>query len=804
MVSFLLTPRGVLYLIAMLFPLVLFAYLLSIKIKSKATWLLIGNVLGHILNLVGWTIGEVVYAQSLQALTWVTRVEVFLGSGMYVVGGVCFVLFAYRFLDHPFKQEERIARWGLGLATCFLLINIIMELLAYRALFEMGAVVEMAPLILWLWATVVFARKAWHWRRDIVRFYACRSFTGIGGLMILSSVLSVLIWVFNFPGLFPVFLFTLVFSFFWMLIVLVNQSPQFATLQIKLVALFSFLAVGVFLVIVGIIFTPSSLLKESGITPPYNESLRFTPDSGDRYKMLQLPTDFDSDFGLAVEVNANEARVVELPFTFLFFGTSYDHFRLTTYGVIHFVRFKYWNFILTTPRKVMYFELPLITPLYANLDRSEGQVFLKSEATKVTVTWFEIPQGNRTDKLTMQAVLHADGRIDFNYPRAPQVFYASQAVNFEGGRGIRSGRYPTDQDWLEDYSLAYSQYSHAKMTPIAWLIGGMICFILFVTPLFFQAGLIVPLQTLLAGIKRVQEGNLEVEVPVQLQDEIGVVTRHFNEMTSAVRQHAEELEQRVEARTQDLKETNMALEAENRRKTAELEEARTLQLAMLPDRPPQLPDLEVAFFMRTATEVGGDYYDFHINDQGVLTLVLGDAAGHGMQAGLIVATTKSYFQSLVQAGVPSPQILQRISKSLSALRQRGMYMALSLLTYQDATLSYVSAGMPPALVYRKETGKTVTVQPKGLPLGMKAEVVYEEVNVPLSPGDVVLLMSDGLPELFNPNLAVLGLEPVKACLAERAGENPEALIADLQALAVAWAGSRPHEDDITLMVLKAM
>ncbi len=74
------------------------------------------------------------------------------------------------------------------------------------------------------------------------------------------------------------------------------------------------------------------------------------------------------------------------------------------------------------------------------------------------------------------------------------------------------------------------------------------------------------------------------------------------------------------------------LQLENDRKTKELEEARQLQLSMLPKTLPQLPHLDIAVYMKTATEVGGDYYDFNVGMDGTLTVVIGDATGHGMMS----------------------------------------------------------------------------------------------------------------------------------------------------------------------------
>ena len=103
-------------------------------------------------------------------------------------------------------------------------------------------------------------------------------------------------------------------------------------------------------------------------------------------------------------------------------------------------------------------------------------------------------------------------------------------------------------------------------------------------------------------------------------------------------QHEDELRRhRNELERQRL----LAIERENQRRTEELEQARAIQLSLLPKQAPRLPHLEIAVRMRTATEVGGDYYDFFPLEDGSLYVVTGDATGHGMSAGLMVSMTKS-------------------------------------------------------------------------------------------------------------------------------------------------------------------
>src|SRR5262249_55042421 len=128
------------------------------------------------------------------------------------------------------------------------------------------------------------------------------------------------------------------------------------------------------------------------------------------------------------------------------------------------------------------------------------------------------------------------------------------------------------------------------------------------------------------------------------------------------------------------------LEAENEIRMKELEEARQLQLSMLPRTIPQLPRLEIAAYMKPATEVGGDYYDFHLSDDGVLTVAVGDATGHGLKAGTIVTATKSLFNHLAQ-GSNIPAIFRRSSRALKRMNLRSWFMAMTIAKVKDYQLT---------------------------------------------------------------------------------------------------------------------
>ena len=243
------------------------------------------------------------------------------------------------------------------------------------------------------------------------------------------------------------------------------------------------------------------------------------------------------------------------------------------------------------------------------------------------------------------------------------------------------------------------------------------------------------------------------------------------------------------------------LQAENDRKTNELEEARALQLSMLPKEMPKLPGIDIAVYMKTATEVGGDYYDYSVDTDGSLVLALGDATGHGMKAGIMVAAAKSYFHSLVHQSDGST-LLKRMSKGLYNMNMRMMFMGMMIAQISGNRLNIATAGMPPALLYRSNRKSVEKITLKGLPLGSSVNFPYKNVQTELGSGDILLMMSDGLPELFNQNREMLGEKPIEDVLLKSAGLCAEKIIDELKELIHSWSPATDPEDDVTLLAIK--
>jgi serine phosphatase RsbU (regulator of sigma subunit) len=242
-------------------------------------------------------------------------------------------------------------------------------------------------------------------------------------------------------------------------------------------------------------------------------------------------------------------------------------------------------------------------------------------------------------------------------------------------------------------------------------------------------------------------------------------------------------------------------EAENERKTKEFEQARQLQLSMLPKEIPSLPNLDIAVYMKTATEVGGDYYDFCITEGDTLTAVLGDATGHGMNAGMMVSVTKGLFQNLA-AQTDLKHIISQFNNSLISMHLQPMYMTLNLIRINNSQLQSVGASMPPFLYFQSRTKSVLEIESSGPPLGGFPDFNYEIENHTLSAGDLIVLMSDGFAERMNEKKEFFGWNKGRELLASMVDLTADQIINEFVKASDEWGRDREQDDDITFVVFK--
>jgi serine phosphatase RsbU (regulator of sigma subunit)/streptogramin lyase len=260
--------------------------------------------------------------------------------------------------------------------------------------------------------------------------------------------------------------------------------------------------------------------------------------------------------------------------------------------------------------------------------------------------------------------------------------------------------------------------------------------------------------------------------------------------------------QRARIKNNEQRKTQLALlQAENERKTKELDAARQLQLSMLPKALPKLPNLDIAVYMKTATEVGGDYYDFHVHIDGTLTVILGDATGHGMMSGMMVSIMKSLFMSDRTNKALKP-FFENASASIKDMQLGRLMMALTCVQINNNKIRTTNAGMPPLLIYRKNSEIVEEISINNMPLGAMKEVIYDEKEFEIEKGDTLLLMSDGFPELQNESKEIFGYKRARNSFEDSANKEPEEIISYLREKGKSWTNNNEPDDDVTFVVIK--
>jgi len=246
---------------------------------------------------------------------------------------------------------------------------------------------------------------------------------------------------------------------------------------------------------------------------------------------------------------------------------------------------------------------------------------------------------------------------------------------------------------------------------------------------------------------------------------------------------------------------------ENQRKSDELEQARKIQLSMLPVAPPELPHIEIAAHQETASEVGGDYYDFFPQANGGLRMVVGDATGHGAGSGLMVSMTKASLLAANEADLSA--LANKINRILNEV-DLGMQLNMALLLLELSemrdgvvTVSVCGGGMPPIYVIRSD-GAVEEILLTSLPLGITDEAVYNITEFEVGSGDTMVLMSDGLLETFNGQQQFLGFDRLKDELAQidTAALTTQQILDHVAQIGKSWANGHPLYDDVTLVVTR--
>ena len=235
----------------------------------------------------------------------------------------------------------------------------------------------------------------------------------------------------------------------------------------------------------------------------------------------------------------------------------------------------------------------------------------------------------------------------------------------------------------------------------------------------------------------------------------------------------------------------------------ELELARDLQAGLIPKNPAQTPQFEVAAFNEIANTVGGDIYDFVPLYDGRLAVLFGDASGHGMAAGLVMAVAHAAFRTQLDVDPSPAAIITALNRILCRTGgPRSFFACCYVLLSPSGDFVAITAGHP-ELLKVDHNGKVLERLGKGsYPLGIKTGLAWEEIRGTLQSGDRLLLHSDGLTEARNRNGHEFGDAYVDSIISWNPNASPEALVNTFVEEWKAFAGGHPPEDDISIAVIQ--
>jgi sigma-B regulation protein RsbU (phosphoserine phosphatase) len=283
--------------------------------------------------------------------------------------------------------------------------------------------------------------------------------------------------------------------------------------------------------------------------------------------------------------------------------------------------------------------------------------------------------------------------------------------------------------------------------------------------------------------QRVAAGDYGILLVARSRDEVGELIRSFNTMI-------QQLKERMEMKAA----INLAME---------------VQQNLLPKRMPQVEGLDIAARSIYCDETGGDLYDFleiADRDPGCIGVAVGDVSGHGIPAALLMATVRAFFRSRVRQPGSMAEIVSDVNHLVANdTDETGHFVTLFYAEIGPGqnTLSWVRAGHDAALCYDSASDHFEELRGNGIALGIDKNFKYEENFIDrLSPGQILMLGTDGLREAQNEKGEMFGNQRLKNLIRQHSRLTAEEILASILHSVKKFQRSMKQEDDITLVIVK--
>jgi len=235
----------------------------------------------------------------------------------------------------------------------------------------------------------------------------------------------------------------------------------------------------------------------------------------------------------------------------------------------------------------------------------------------------------------------------------------------------------------------------------------------------------------------------------------------------------------------------------------EMKMAWDIQLKLLPNHTPDLPDLEITALNKPAKSVGGDYYDFLNLEDNILGFCIGDITGKGMPAAMLMANLQATFRSQAAVFRDCCKCMAGTNRLLYQNTEPAKFATLfyGILDSQNGLLNYVNGGHDAPILFRKDEEPRF-LKSTGLILGVVDETVYSEESISMEKDDLLLLYTDGITEAMNPEEEEFGLERLVALVKENC-KKPAAYISEIILTDIKHhVRGAAQSDDITLLLIK--
>jgi phosphoserine phosphatase RsbU/P len=241
-----------------------------------------------------------------------------------------------------------------------------------------------------------------------------------------------------------------------------------------------------------------------------------------------------------------------------------------------------------------------------------------------------------------------------------------------------------------------------------------------------------------------------------------------------------------------------------RRTAVEFLAARRIQQKLFPAAPPVLPGVDIAGIARPAEATGGDYFDYVPMLNESVGIVVGDVSGHGFGPALLMASTRAYMRAFAQTHSDLGELLSLVNRVLGFDMEDNRFVTLVLARFDPRTrsLAYVSAGHPSGYVLDKSGQVRVCLPSTGLPLGIGSESYSASAVIPLQPGELVILLSDGVTEATAPDGSAFGWGRAVGIVRVYRDDPPARIVANLYHAVRAFSQNAAQLDDITAVVIK--